>query len=62
MSKTLEYLVIHCTATKEGVEVTREMLEQWHLKENGWSKLGYSDIVHLDGRLENLTPELILSQ
>ncbi len=26
------------------------------LKGNGWSKLGYTDMVHLDGSLENLTP------
>lgn len=26
------------------------------LKGNGWSKLGYTDMIHLDGSLENLTP------
>lgn len=26
------------------------------LKGNGWSRLGYTDIIHLDGSLENLTP------
>lgn len=50
----LKYLVIHCTATPEGREVTKADLEQWHLKERGWSRLGYSDMIHVDGRLENL--------
>lgn len=53
MSK-LKYLVIHCLATPEGREITRQDLEQWHLKERGWSRLGYSDLIHIDGRLENL--------
>ena len=54
--KKLKYLVIHCTATPEGREVTREDIEQWHLKERGWSRVGYSDMIHLDGSLENLVP------
>ena len=50
----LKYLVIHCTATPEGREVTRADIERWHLIERGWSVVGYSDIIHLDGSLENL--------
>ncbi|MCP5326763.1 MAG: N-acetylmuramoyl-L-alanine amidase [Oceanospirillaceae bacterium] len=60
MSKPLKYLVLHCTATPAGREVTRQDLEKWHLSPpptgRGWSRLGYSDIIHLDGSLENLTP------
>ncbi len=26
------------------------------MKGNGWSKVGYTDMIHLDGTLENLTP------
>jgi len=50
----LKYLVIHCTATPEGREITRKDIEQWHIKERGWSRVGYSDMIHLDGSLENL--------
>lgn len=52
----LKYLVIHCTATPEGRKVTRKDIEQWHLIERGWSRVGYSDMIHLDGGLENLVP------
>jgi len=55
MNKKIKYLVIHCTATPEGRKVTRKDIEEWHLKGRGWSRLGYSDMIHLDGRLENLT-------
>jgi len=27
-----------------------------NMKGNGWSKVGYTDMIHLDGSLENLTP------
>ena len=52
----LKRLVIHCTATPEGREITRKNIEQWHLIERGWSRVGYSDMIHLDGEVENLIP------
>lgn len=53
MSK-LKYLVIHCADTPAGREVTKADIEQWHLKERGWSRVGYSDLVQLDGNLVSL--------
>lgn len=53
MSK-LKYLVIHCTDTPAGREIFKADIEQWHIKENGWSKVGYSDLIHLDGSITSL--------
>jgi N-acetylmuramoyl-L-alanine amidase len=50
----LKYLMIHCTATPKGRKVTKKEIQQWHLMERGWSKVGYRDMIHLDGGLENL--------
>jgi hypothetical protein len=57
--KQLEFLIIHCTATKEGVEVTSDTIRKWHLSPvseggRGWKQVGYSDMIHLDGSIENL--------
>lgn len=52
----LTYLIIHCTDTPKDREVSKKDIEQWHLKGRGWDRLGYSDMVHLNGALENLTP------
>ena len=56
----LKYLVIHCTATPEGREVSVSDIKSWHMGEpptgRGWSKVGYSDMIHIDGCLSNLTP------
>ncbi len=54
--KKLKYLIIHCTDTPEGRSVSKQDIEQWHLQERGWSKVGYSDLIHLDGSIENLIP------
>lgn len=54
----LKYLVIHCTATPEGREVTAAEIKQWHTapppRGRGWRQVGYTDIFHLDGRCERL--------
>ncbi len=56
----IKYLILHCTATPEGREVTAADIRKWHMSPppagRGWSRVGYTDIIHLDGSLENLTP------
>ena len=55
----LKRLVIHCTATPVDRVVTAEDIIHWHTdpkpKGNGWKKVGYSDIIHLDGFIERLS-------
>ena len=58
MSKSIQYLVIHCTATPEGREVSADEIRRWHTAPppvgRGWKQVGYTDLVHLDGRIERL--------
>lgn len=59
MSKPLQYLVIHCTATPEGREVTSNEIRHWHTDPvskggRGWKQVGYTDMIHLDGKVERL--------
>ncbi|GHV66983.1 N-acetylmuramoyl-L-alanine amidase [Bacteroidia bacterium] len=55
----LKYLIIHCTATPQGREVSSGELRKWHTDPvskggRGWSQVGYTDMFHLDGRVERL--------
>jgi len=54
----LQLLVIHCTATPEGREVSSAKIREMHTSPppigRGWKQVGYSDMVHLDGKIENL--------
>lgn len=56
--KRIERLVIHCTATPEGREVTAADIRRWHCSPapvgRGWRQVGYTDIIHLDGSVERL--------
>lgn len=55
----LKHLIIHCTATPEGREVTAADIRRWHTSPlsqggRGWRQVGYTDIIHLDGTVERL--------
>lgn len=57
--KKTKYLVIHCTATPEGREVTADDIRQWHTSPvskggRGWKQVGYSDLIQLSGKVEQL--------
>lgn len=55
----MKYLVIHCTATPEGREVTAADIKAWHTNSTGkggrgWKQVGYTDLFKLDGTVERL--------
>lgn len=55
----MKYLVLHCTATPEGREVTSDEIRHWHTDPvkkggRGWKQVGYTDMIHLDGKVERL--------
>ena len=47
----IKRIVVHCTATREGQDVSAATIKGWHLKQ-GWSDIGYHYVVRLDGRIE----------
>lgn len=50
MSK-IKYIIAHCTATPEGMDVTPEMIREWHIVGRGWSRVGYHYLIKLDGEI-----------
>lgn len=58
MSKPVEYLVIHCTATPQWREVSGADIRRWHTSPppagRGWKQVGYTDVFHLNGGVERL--------
>lgn len=55
----MKYLVLHCTATPEGREVSAADIRHWHCDPpskggRGWRQVGYTDLFHLDGKVERL--------
>lgn len=58
MAHKLKYLIIHCTATPVGREVSAADIRRWHLSPKpagrGWRQVGYTDMVHINGALQRL--------
>jgi len=57
--KLLEYLFIHCSATREGLDLTGDDILRMHtsptrLGGRGWRKPGYSRVFQLDGSVDIL--------
>ena len=48
--RRIDYIVVHCTATPEGVDKTVEQIRREH-KAQGWSDIGYHYVVTLDGKV-----------
>ena len=46
--RKIEKIILHCTATPEGREVTVADVTAWH-KERGFRTIGYHYLVYLDG-------------
>jgi len=44
-------IIVHCTASKEGVPLTVEAIRRMHMRERGWSDIGYHYVVSLDGSI-----------
>ncbi len=59
MPEPLKYLVIHCTATPEGRDVSGSDIRRMHTAPKsaggrGWKQVGYTDLIRLDGTVERL--------
>ena len=53
--RTINEIIIHCTATPEGREVTVEELRRWH-RAKGWADVGYHYVIYLDGSVHEGRP------
>lgn len=50
--RKIEEIIVHCADTPEGRDVRAEEIRRWHMKERGWSDIGYHYVVDIDGTVE----------
>ena len=53
--RTINKIIIHCSATPEGRAVTVEEINGWH-KERGFDCIGYHYVIYLDGSVHRGRP------
>ena len=50
-------VAIHCSATPPTMDIGVEKIRDWHVKENGWSDVGYHFIITRNGIVQPARPE-----
>jgi len=50
--RSINKIIVHCTATPEGRDVSVDTIRKWHVEDNGWSDIGYHWIIMLSGSIE----------
>tara|TARA_B100000780_G_C21126503_1_gene457282 strand:- start:3587 stop:3997 length:411 start_codon:yes stop_codon:yes gene_type:complete len=49
--RKISKLIVHCSATREGQEISAATIDDWH-KKRGWSGIGYHFVIGLNGLIE----------
>jgi N-acetylmuramoyl-L-alanine amidase len=49
--RQINSIILHCTATKEGIDYSVDTIRKWHVS-RGFVDIGYHYIIHLDGTIE----------
>jgi len=50
--REINKIIIHCSATVEGVNVSAATIKRWHVQGRGWSDIGYHYVIGIDGAIE----------
>lgn len=49
--RSINEIIVHCTASKEGVPLDVAAIRRMHVRERGWSDIGYHYVIYLDGSI-----------
>ena len=52
----IDAIYLHCSATPEGRDFTVEDIRGWHVKERGWSDIGFHFVIYRDGTVAEGRP------
>lgn len=50
--RNINKIIIHCSATKEGMDFDIKDIKRWHMEDNGWNDVGYHYVIKLDGEIQ----------
>lgn len=50
-TRSINEIIVHCAASYEGQNMTVEQIRRIHIRERGWSDIGYHYVVYLDGTI-----------
>lgn len=54
--RQINQIIWHCAATPEGRDVKIDEIRGWHVRDRGWSDIGYHYVIELDGSVRTGRP------
>lgn len=57
--RTINEIIVHCSATPEGKDFTAADIDRWH-RERGFNRIGYHWVVYRDGTVVAGRPESLI--
>lgn len=51
--RDINLIVVHCSATPPSMDIGVNEITEWHINGNGWSDIGYHNVIRRDGTLEH---------
>lgn len=54
--RKIKEIIVHCSATPESRDVRAADIRRWHVRDRGFSDIGYHFVVGIDGRVETGRP------
>ena len=58
--RNIKEIIVHCTATPEGRDYTVQQIRDVHVKQNGWSDIGYHYLIYRDGTIHKGREESVI--
>lgn len=50
--RSINKIIIHCSATREGQDIPVETIKKWHIEGRGWSDIGYHFYIDINGKIQ----------
>jgi hypothetical protein len=50
--RSINEIIVHCSATREGQHIPVETIKKWHTEGRGWTDIGYHFYIELDGTIK----------
>ena len=54
--REITHIIIHCSATPKSMDIGADKIRDWHVNGNGWSDIGYHEVIRRSGEIEHGRP------
>ena len=48
--RQINKIIVHCSATREGQDISVDTIRKWHVEGRGWSDIGYHFYIDINGK------------